>query len=158
MSDWSDLYAGDVEVITEAFVEARRAEGPRILAHVALPGVVPDTSGASPNTPELLTELAASTASVDGLNFAGSISGRIIRVADPEEAAEGAFLMSADWVSLFAGLTDPQVQIVAQRWARERDPGVASDAPRVTALVQSVREVCRVAKERRMPVVYTWTT
>ena len=158
MSYWSDLYAGDVEVITEAFIEARRADGPRILAHATLPGVVPDASGELPNTPDLMTQLAASTTKLDGLKFSDSIAGRIARGADADEPADGAYLMRAEWVSLFAGLTDSEVETVGEQWAHECDPDSASVATQLAALVQSVRGVCRVARERRVPVVYAWTT
>jgi hypothetical protein len=152
----SDLYAGDVEVITEAFIEARRAEGARIHAHVALPGVVPDASGEMPNTPDSLTDLAASIAQVEGLRFSGSIAGRIGRTRDLGEQADGAYLMRMDWVSLFAALTDSQARVLAQLWAGKCDPEAATATPRLITLVSSIRDLCRVAIERSMPVVYTW--
>jgi hypothetical protein len=157
MKYWSDLYAGDVEVITEAFIKARRADGPRILAHVALPGVAPGASGQQANTPDFLTDLAASIACVDGVTFSDAIAGRIARAPVPAEPGDGAYLMRPDWVSLFAGLTDSQVQAVAERWARERNEAGGKKTRPLTALVTSVRELCRVAIERPVPVVYTWT-
>jgi hypothetical protein len=157
MAYWSDLYAGDVEVITEAFIEARRAEGSRIHAHVALPGVVPDASGELPNTPDSLTDVAASIAQVEGLKFSGSIAGRIGRTRDDlSEPADGAYLMRTNWVSLFAELTDSQARHVAQLWAGKCDPTADSATPQLVTLVRSVRDLCRVALEKSMPVVYTW--
>jgi hypothetical protein len=156
MSYWSDVYAGDANVIAGSFNDGRRAEGPKVLAHAELSGVVPDASGELPNTPNLLTELAASIARVESLSFADSIAQHLAGDPDPAEATSGAYRMSDEWTKLFAELTEEHVRLVAQQWAKECDPGATSDAPQA-ALVRSLRDVCRVAKERNVSVIYTWT-
>lgn len=157
MSYWSDLYAGDATLIAQAFNDGHRADGPKVLAHAELAGIVPDASGELPNTPNLLTELAGSIADRGSLTFSDSVAEHLAGDPDPAESTSGAYRMSTEWVALFAELTDEQVQLVAQRWAKECDPGATNTAPQVTALVRSVRDVCRVAKERNVNVIYTWT-
>ena len=143
-------------MIVRAFNEGDPAEGPAVLARAQLSGVVPDASGDLPNSPNLLTELAGTISNVGAMSFSDSIEEHLAGEADPAEATSGAYRMSAEWVALFAGLTDEQVRATSQRWARECDPGASNDA-QATALVTSIRDVCRVARREKVPLIYTWT-
>ncbi len=156
MSYWSDLYAGDAARIAQAFNDGRPADGPSVFAHAALSGVVPDASGELPNTPNLLTDLACSITNFGSVTFSDSIVEHLGGDPDPSEATSGAYVMSAQWMALFAGLTDEQVQLLARQWAKECDPGASDDAPQVTTLVRSIRDVCRTARQRNAPLIYTW--
>ena len=152
MSFWSDLYAGDAALIVRIFDDGDHANGAGVLAHAQLPGVVPDAD--LPNSPDLLTELAGTVANAGTLSFSGSIAEHLAGEPDPDEATSGVYRMSAEWVALFAELTDDQLGMVAQRWASECDPG---ETPQLFALVGAVRNVCRVARERDVSLIYSWT-
>src|SRR5262245_56341002 len=104
MSFWSDLYAGDVALIAGALERGEPPEPPEALdgvEHVNLPGVVPDPSGALPNSPDLLTELASTLRGMR-VDFAGSLVRQLAGDPGPAEAPHGAHEVSAAWVALFA--------------------------------------------------------
>ena len=88
MSYWSDVYAGDAAVIVKAFQDRQAVDGPKILAHAELAGVVPDASGEMANTPNLLTELACSIAKSGSLTFSDSIAEHLAGDRDPTSAAQ----------------------------------------------------------------------
>ena len=133
MSSWSEVHAGD--------------------AHARLDGIVPDATGELPNTPDLLTELACAITNHRDLTFTESIEDR---GDDDPDATSGTYRMRAAWIALFADLTDEQVNTLGQRWARECDPGT-TDASSPTSLVRSLRDLCRLARNRNVPLIYTWT-
>lgn len=159
MGTWSDLFAGDASRIAEAFEAGAAKAAPSILAHAELPGMVPDESGEMPNSPDVLTLLACAAAGKQPIEFASSIAERLVGDPDPEEATDGAYVMSDAWMELFAGLTPEQASTLALRWFEEWDPE-ANDAPRHAAglapLLDAIVHVCRTAKEHHAAVVYTW--
>lgn len=160
MSTCSDLYAGDATKIGEAFASAGSARGaPFVLAHAELPGIVPDETGELPNSTEVMTLLACAVAGRQPLEFSGAIAERLVGDPDPEEATNGAYVMSESWTELFAGLTKEQARTLAGRWLEEWDPG-ADDAPEHVAglvvLLEGIVQVCRTARERAAAVVFTW--
>lgn len=157
MSFWSDVYAGDASRIGEAIVagEPFAAES-FVHAHVKLPGIVPGEESAS--SPDMLTELAASLTGVTSVTFSGSIAEHLAGQSDPMEATDGAYRMAADWVQLFAQLTNEQIGALATSWCKEWDPGSGQD--QVDELATMLKELCRVcqtAKQRGSAVVYSWT-
>jgi hypothetical protein len=166
VSYWSGLWVGDAEHIGaaldgEAGDEVALAQADHVLAHVDLPGIVPD-AGDTPGSPERLTAIACEVTGESArsdLTFAGARGRQLAGDADPREGSRGAFEMAPAWVRLFAGLDDVEVQRIGQRWAgewaAEADVPVASVTDIIDLVVQ-VRDACRIATERRAAVVYSW--
>lgn len=160
MSFWSDIYAGDATKIAQAFNEAEPVDGePFVMAHVNLPGIIPGESEDFPNSPDLLTELACSLLGVEPFTFSESIVQQLGSDSESIDANRGAYVMASRWVELFATMTESRARVVAHRWLTECDPG-AADAARASPLVScllGICEVCRVAQQHRVSLVYTWT-
>jgi hypothetical protein len=159
MSFWSDLYAGDVALIAGALESGEPPEQLDGVEHVSLPGILPDASGELPNSPDLLTALASTLRGVP-LAFAGSLIRQLSGDPDPAEATDGAHLMSAAWVELFAGLSAEECAALATSWIAEWDPGALADPAQVKRtgdLIAEVARLCRTAQERRTSVIFHWT-
>ncbi len=160
MPSWSSLYAGNAAKIGEAFASAGIAKDEEhVLAHAAMPGIVPDESGELPNSPDVLTLLACAVAGRQPIEFSSCIAERLVGDPDPEEATDGAYVMSHAWIELFASLSAEQAASLAIRWFEEFDPD-ATDAPSHAAglapLLDAIVHVCRTARAHDAPVVYTW--
>jgi len=160
LTPWSELYAGDASKIGEAFESTGHAhDAPAVLALAELPAMVPDESGELPNSPDVLTLLACAVAGKQPLEFAASIAEKIVGDPDPDEATDGAYVMSDAWTELFAELTPEQAATLAIRWFEEWDPA-ANDAPThavgLAPVLDAIVNVCRTARENRVAVVYTW--
>jgi len=159
MSHWSDLYAGELDAIRH-HLEAGGGESQdrRVARHATLPGILPDQTGESAASPDLLTEIACAVAQAPALRFADAIV-ESLELADGD-VDSGAHVMAPAWVDLFASLDAPRVADVARRWIAEWDPGAAGDpetAARVGDLVSSIVAVCQAARVDGCAVVYCWT-
>ncbi len=167
VSYWSGLWVGDAERIgagldDEDEDEVTLEEADFVLAHVDLPGVLPN-AGDTPGSPERLTAIACEVTGEtarSGLTFAGARGRHLAGDSDEQEASRGAFEMGSAWVQLFAGLDDVAVQRIGHRWAgewaAEADVPVAS-VTEIIDLVAQIRDACRTARERAAGVVYSWS-
>jgi hypothetical protein len=68
----------------------------------------------------------------------------------------GAYLMSSQWVELFAGMSAVQANRVAMDWAKACDSSGSSNAA-LAGFVDGMCTLCRAAQQRGVSVVYTWT-
>jgi hypothetical protein len=161
MSFWSDLYAGDAGRIAAAFNEGRQEpfeHKPFVVAHVKLPGILPDPSCDLPNSLDLVTELLVAERCLS-IGFAESLVEQLGGDPDPSVAKNGAHRVAPAWVSLFAQISDDQARALAARWLAELDP--ADETPgRLPSLVeqlQAISDLCRAAQALGVAVIYTWT-
>jgi hypothetical protein len=160
MPSWSSLHAGNAAKIGEAFESTGSAdEAEQMLAQALLPGIIPDETGEMPNSPDVLTLLTCAVAGRQPIEFSACIAEHLVGDPDPEEATDGAYVMSHAWVELFASLTAEQAASLAIRWFGEFDPE-ATDSPQHAAglapLLDAIVHVCRTAREHDAAVVYVW--
>ena len=157
----SNLYAGDAGRIVRAAADGPLAARAFVLAHVILPGFVPDASGTTPHSPDLLTELACDAVGTPRFSFAASIAEHLAGDPDLARATSGTYALDARWAALFAGMTERQRRDLALRWTMELDPVAARRAGPVSwaaAVIRSIEDVCRVSLERQVSLLYSWSS
>ena len=148
MTFWSELFVGDAKSLAEAYEDQDLGPGtPGVAGYLDLPSILPEED--IPNSPYLLTELASEHA--DGTM--GFDSGRARTIAEGGE--HGAYVMADEWVLLFAGLGESQIDKIGRAWSKEC--GFGASAEGLIDLVRDISTLCSRARTDSQDVIYTWT-
>jgi hypothetical protein len=111
----------------------------------------------SPLDLDLLSEEVCGIAGVPPVTLADSLTEHV----GGNGQTSSADVVSPRWVETVAGIPDHQVEELAQRWfARSAEEhGEQPEQPNEDIL-QAIRKlihVCRIAIEKRLPVIHTWS-
>jgi hypothetical protein len=157
MSFGSDLYAGDADRIAALF-EGQAGElldhDTSVKTHLHLPGIL---HGEMPGSIDTMTAIACEVLSLPDLTFKEHAH-HVAGADDPTEADYGAYVMGDGWIEVMATIQPQHVRAIAVKWLAEIEADV-SEADRIrelALLVDGTAKACRVAREHRVQVVYTW--
>lgn len=157
MSFGSDLYAGDADRIAALF-EGQAGDlldhDASVKAHMRLNGIL---HGEMPHSIDTMTAIACEVLSVPELTFKEHAH-HVAGADDPTEADYGAYVMGDAWIEVVASIQRQHVRAIAVKWLAEIDANVSEDdrIRELCQLVDGTAVACRIARQQRAQVVYTW--